>query len=70
MACVGGDVSDVVGTLVEPLDDVGDEVRVEDRGTDLGQSIDRLLLEIGIGGDGDVEEHVPLGEDVSLEFED
>jgi hypothetical protein len=49
-----GDVDDRVEALIEALDDVGDEVRVGDRGTDLGEGVGRGLLAVEVVSDGEV----------------
>jgi hypothetical protein len=49
-----GDVGDGVEALVEAFDDVGDEVRVGDQGTDLGKGVGRDLLAVEVVTDGEV----------------
>jgi len=49
-----GDVGDAVKTLVEALDDVGDEGRVGDRSADFSQGVSRRLLEAEVLGNGTI----------------
>ena len=48
----GGEVGDAVVVLVEALDDVGDKIRVGDRGANLRESVRRRLLKEEVVGDG------------------
>ena len=48
------DVGNVVEALVQPLDDVGDEVGVRDRGADLTEGVGHRILELEVLCDGAV----------------